>query len=86
MDREREGEKEEGERRNVSGMERASRSSRWREETMEKQLSRNEQSFQTELGASWEARRGEERSRSRSSSKERRWETRRSPWKPSSLR
>lgn len=27
---------------------------------MEKQLSRNEQSLQTELGASWEARRGEE--------------------------
>lgn len=62
------------------------------EEAMGKQLSRNEQSLQKELedlADSWETRREEKRSRKswrRSSSKERRWETRRSPWKPSNLR
>lgn len=59
---------------------------------MEKQLSRNEKSLLNELETLadiWEARSEENRSRKswrRSSSKERRWETRRSPWKPSSLR
>lgn len=60
-ERDQEGEKEDGERQNISTMERASRSSDWREETTEKQLSRNEQSLQTELGAGWEERRGAEK-------------------------